>query len=114
MPVLPVSAAHEPQAALQQPRLAKAAHEFEGQMLKELLKPMASAGGSLTGDDDTGSLLGEFASEALGKALSEQGGFGIANRIVKQLDHSGNHPETAGVTGNLHFDTSMSLHKSLQ
>ena len=31
----------------------------------------------------SGGALREFASEALGQALSEQGGFGIANRIVK-------------------------------
>ena len=32
-----------------QPRLVRAAHEFEAQMMKELLKPM-TASGSLTGD----------------------------------------------------------------
>ncbi|MDR3725798.1 MAG: hypothetical protein P4K86_02025 [Terracidiphilus sp.] len=73
-----------------QPRLVKAAHEFEAQMMKELMKPM-TGGNSLTGEeDDSGSALGEFASEALGRALSEQGGFGIANRIVKDLSHAGN------------------------
>ncbi len=96
-------------------RLVSAAHEFEGQMLKELLKPM-TAGDGLTGSDggsagdsggDTG-ILGEFASEALGKALSEQGGFGIANRIVGQLSHTGNRPVTESVTGKRHFDTGMS------
>lgn len=95
-----------------QPRLVHAAHEFEGQMLKELLKPMAS-GGNIDGDED-GSLMGDFASEALGKALSEQGGFGLADRIVRQLDRSGNHPETKAVTGKEHFDTGISNHKSLQ
>ena len=79
-----------------QPRLVRAAHEFEGQMMKELLKPLTSAD-ALTGDDgdsDGGEgasgALGEFASEALGQALSAQGGFGIANGIVKQLSKSRN------------------------
>jgi flagellar protein FlgJ len=88
--------------SVQQPRLVQAAHEFEGQMLKELLKPMTSSDG-LTGGDDgadssSGQALGEFASEALGKALSEQGGFGIANQIVRQLSSFGNKPAKTGVT----------------
>ena len=66
-----------------QPRLVRAAHEFEAQMMKELLKPMTDADG-LDGRGrrlgfGSGGALGEFASEALGQALSEQGGFGIAN-----------------------------------
>ena len=75
-----------------QPRLVRAAHEFEAQMMKELLKPMTESS-SLTGEDDaqgSGGALGEFASEALGRALSEQGGFGIASSIVKDLSSPGN------------------------
>jgi len=73
-------------------RLIHAAHEFEGQMLKELLKPLTATDG-LTGDepeDSSKGVLGEFASEALGKALSEQGGFGIADRILNDFSRSGN------------------------
>ena len=81
-----------------QPRLVRAAHEFEGQMMKELLKPM-TGGDALTGaedsDSDSGSgsegALGEFASEALGQALSQRGGFGVADKIVKELSYS-DHP----------------------
>ena len=94
-----------------QPRLVKAAHEFEAQMMKELMKPL-SDGGSLTGADadgddaeGSGGALGEFAQEALGRALSEHGGFGIATSIVKQLSHAGNQNGTASVTGKLHVDT---------
>ena len=86
-----------------QPRLVRAAHEFEAQMMKELLKPM-TAGSILTGEDGeagSGGALGEFASEAMGRALSEQGGFGIANRIVQDLSQTSNR----NVTGNLHGDT---------
>jgi Rod binding domain-containing protein len=75
-----------------EPRLVRAAHEFEAQMMKELLKPMTESS-SLTGEDDaqgSGGALGEFASEALGRALSEQGGFGIASSIVKDLSSPGN------------------------
>lgn len=85
------------------PRLVRAAHEFEGQMMKELLKPM-TGGDALTGaeDDDSdsgagsGGALSEFASEALGQALSERGGFGIADWIVRELSHSGNRHGGAG------------------
>jgi Rod binding domain-containing protein len=94
-----------------QPRLVHAAHEFEAQMMQELLKPMTSGNG-LDGEDGTasgaGSTLSEFASEALGKALSERGGFGIASSIIHQLSHSGNGPATAQVTKNSRSNTGMS------
>jgi Rod binding domain-containing protein len=94
-----------------QPRLVRAAHEFEAQMMKELLKPMTSGDG-LTGEEEdsgsgTGGALGEFASEALGRALSERGGLGIANAIVGDLSHSGNKSEGGKVTGKLHGDAVM-------
>ena len=108
-------------AAAPNPKLVRAAHEFEAQMMKELLKPM-TAGGSLAGEDDgadadlssgsgSGSALSEFASEALGKALSERGGFGIADRIVRDLSHSGNRGETGKVTGNQHGNTGIRTHE---
>jgi Rod binding domain-containing protein len=89
------------------PRLVRAAHEFEGQMMKELLKPMTDSD-PLTGDDDgsgSGGALGEFATEALGRALSERGGFGVATKIVNQLTHSGNTIARSGVTGGVHGNT---------
>ena len=94
------------------PRLVRAAHEFEGQMMKELLQPLMN-GDTLTGteDDDSdsgagsGGALGEFASEALGQAMSERGGFGIADRIMRELSQSGNQPENGKVTGKLHGNT---------
>ena len=93
------------------PRLVRAAHEFEAQMMKELLKPL-TGGDALSGEDDSsssgsGGALGEFASEALARSLSEQGGFGIANRIVKDLAHSSNQSGTGQVTRDLHGDTVM-------
>src|ERR1035437_8435701 len=94
-----------------QPRLVHAAHEFEAQMMQELLKPMTRAS-SIGGDDDestcgSGGALGEVASEALGRALSERGGFGIANSIIGQLSSASNKPVTSQVTGNLHGNTVM-------
>jgi Rod binding domain-containing protein len=99
-------------ATVPQPRLVRAAHEFEAQMMKELLKPMTGQD-SLTGEDDdggtgagldsgSGGALGEFASEALGQALSRQGGFGMANKIIKDLSAANKHEgknENQNVTG---------------
>ena len=92
-----------------QPRLVRAANEFEAQMMKELLKPLTS-GSTLTGEDDdtssgSGGALGEFASESLARGLSEHGGFGVANRIVRELSHPGSASGAPGVTGKLHGDT---------
>lgn len=94
-----------------QPRLVHAAHEFEAQMMKELMKPMTSGNSLIEEDADSdpesgsGGALTEFASEALGKALSERGGFGIAKSIVQDLSHSGNRSGTVPVTGRLHRNT---------
>jgi Rod binding domain-containing protein len=72
--------------AISENRLIGAAHEFEGQMLQELLKPMASSGLDGEGDDgESGGILGDFAAEALGRGLSERGGLGIASQILGQL-----------------------------
>ena len=91
-------------ASVAQPRLVQAAHEFEAQMMKELLQPLAS-GGALFGEDGEGSdgagssgALGGFASQALGQALSEQGGFGIANKIIGELSQHETDPNSQKMT----------------
>jgi hypothetical protein len=80
------------------PRLVKAAHEFEAQLMKELMAPLTkgssvpgASGSEDDGDSGSSGALGEFAAEALGKALSAAGGFGIANRILGEFGHSGGH-----------------------
>jgi Rod binding domain-containing protein len=98
-----------------QPRLVRAAHEFEAQMMQELLKPLTSGNGLDGEENDTasgsGGALGAFASEALGRGLSEHGGFGIASSIVRQLTPKGNTSVTAQVTGELHGNTVMKTHE---
>jgi Rod binding domain-containing protein len=88
-----------------QPRLVKAAHEFEAAMMKELLAPM-TARHSLLGEGDDGegseSALTSFAGEALGKAISEHGGFGLAKSIIRQLSRQQG-------AGSNHFGTSPVL-----
>lgn len=106
------------------PRLVSAAHQFEGQMMQELLKPMMQGDGfggdaddgsglGLGSDSDSGSggALSEFASESLGQALSERGGFGVANRIISELSRNGNREGTGKVTGDLHANTVMRVLK---
>ncbi len=90
------------------PRLVKAAHEFEAQLMKELMAPLTRSsslpgvGGGISGtdeeDEDSGSggALSQFASEALGKALSAAGGFGIANQILGEIGHVGGHTGNQG------------------
>lgn len=73
------------------PKLKSAAHEFEASLMKEFLKPLEhdslfneeTPGDS---DDEQGSAgaLMSFGSQAMAKAISEHGGFGIATKI---LDH---------------------------
>jgi len=73
-----------------QPRLVQAAHEFEAQLMRELLKPMAN-GASIDGDDldaSSGGALADFATDALGQALSRHGGLGIAPSILHSLSRN--------------------------
>jgi len=86
-------------SAAPSPKLVKAAHEFEGAMMKEFLSQLEPGHDSRDSDEDgqgSNAALGSFAGEALGKALSERGGFGIADHILHQLapksNHSGNSP----------------------
>ena len=82
--------ASEAAAQTKNPKLERSAHEFEASLMTELLKPLQDGDG-LTGEDSEGSGAGSegalsgFASESLARAISERGGFGIADRILHQL-----------------------------
>jgi peptidoglycan hydrolase FlgJ len=76
------------------PRIKPAAHEFEACLMKEFLKPLekdplfsedgdSDSGGS---SDGSGSALMSFGSEALARALSDRGGFGIATKIIDHFE----------------------------
>ncbi len=74
-------------------RLVTAAHQFEAAMMQELLGPLTKqmqGMDGMTDDEDGGTnqALTSFASEALGEALSERGGFGIASSVLKKLTHA--------------------------
>lgn len=76
------------------PRLQSAAHEFEASLMQEFLKPLThdslfseKSSGDNENDDSTGSAeaLMSFGSQAMAKAISERGGFGIATKILNHF-----------------------------
>lgn len=72
-------------------RLKPAAHEFEACLMKELLEPMQrnalfDEGKDPSGSEGSGNALMSYGSEALARAISERGGFGIAAKIIRQLE----------------------------
>jgi peptidoglycan hydrolase FlgJ len=70
-------------------KLVDAAQQFEATMLQELLKPMQhrqdSWGGEAKGDDSASDTISSFGTEAIAKAISKGGGFGIAKQIVSKV-----------------------------
>lgn len=87
-------------ASVPQPRLVKAAHEFEAQLMKELVSPMTHATG--TEDDSDASSAGalaDFASGALGQALSMRGGLGMADNIIRSLSRNETSSPSASNSG---------------
>jgi peptidoglycan hydrolase FlgJ len=77
-----------------QSKLEDAAQQFEASMLQELLKPMQhgqeSWGGEDKSDDSSSDTMSSFGTEAVAKAISKGGGFGIAKQIVSKvtLEHT--------------------------
>ncbi len=75
------------------PRLKPAAHEFEACLMKEFLEPLqkdalfsedgdgAEGGGGDSSAGSNGALM-SYGSEALARAISDRGGFGIATKII--------------------------------
>src|ERR1700722_15559202 len=72
-----------------QAKLVDAAQQFEAAMLQELLKPMQhgqdSWGGEAKSDDSASDTISSFGTEAIAKAISKGGGFGIAKQIVAKV-----------------------------
>jgi peptidoglycan hydrolase FlgJ len=92
-------------AQTKNPKLERSAHEFEASLMAELLKPLQESDG-LTGEDSEsgagseGALSG-FASESLARAISDRGGFGIADRILHQFESTGNGAQKKSKSGPL-------------
>ena len=72
-----------------QAKLVDAAQQFEAAMLQELLKPMqhgqSSWGGEEKSDDTASDTISSFGTEAIAKAISKGGGFGIAKQIISKV-----------------------------
>jgi flagellar protein FlgJ len=70
-------------------KLVDAAQQFEATMLQELLKPMqhehSSWGGEEKSDDSASDTISSFGTEAIAKAISKGGGFGIAKQIISKV-----------------------------
>ncbi len=85
---------------MKQAKLVDAAQQFEATMLQELLKPLQhgqnSWGGDEKGDDSSTDSISSFGTEAVAKAISKGGGFGIAKQIVSKvtLEHQRNSEKT--------------------
>jgi peptidoglycan hydrolase FlgJ len=75
--------------AHRQAKLVDAAQQFEATMLQELLKPMqhgqSSWGDEQKSEDSASDTISSFGTEAIAKAISKGGGFGIARRVVEQV-----------------------------
>jgi peptidoglycan hydrolase FlgJ len=90
---IPPTAAVEGQ---KQAKLVDAAQQFEATMLQELLKPMQHGQNTWEdeeqSDDSASDTISSFGTEAIAKAISKDGGFGIAKQIVSKvtLEHQRN------------------------
>jgi Rod binding domain-containing protein len=94
-------------------KLVDAAQQFEASMLQELLKPMQSSQNSWGGDEDSADssldTIRSFGTEAVAKAISQAGGFGIAKQVVAEIDRQ--HPQASQAQSS---QTQTSQAKTLQ
>ncbi len=77
---------------LEHRKLTDAAQQFEGMLLEEMLKPMREHGFCDEENDDKqeggnfGDTLSSFGAETVATAIAKAGGFGIAKRVVEQVE----------------------------
>ena len=78
-----------PSDGMRQAKLTDAAQQFEATMLQELLKPMQHGRGSWGEDESSGDsstdTISSFGTEAVAKAISQGGRFGLAKLIVSKV-----------------------------
>ena len=70
-------------------KLVDGARSFEAMMLGEMLKPLNFGGSPDDGADADAGAAGTIRSlgtEAVAKAISTAGGFGLARQIIRQVD----------------------------
>jgi peptidoglycan hydrolase FlgJ len=76
-------------------KLTDAAQQFEAMLLQEMLKPMRSEDSGWGGEEKTdgaSDTISSFATEAVAKAISRDGGLGIARQVIRQV--SAEHEKT--------------------
>jgi Rod binding domain-containing protein len=93
--IAPAATAPSP-ATTEHRKLTEAAQQFEGMLLQEMLKPMKEHGFCQDDDQDAsddkdggtgfGDTLSSFGTEAMATAIAKDGGLGIANRVVEQVE----------------------------
>lgn len=82
-------------------KLTRSAQEFEAQMMKELLEPICHRDNAGAEGSGYASALTGFAAEALGQSMSKAGGFGIAERILKEVSRNETQCSTRSETENI-------------
>ena len=74
---------------MRQAKLTDTAQQFEATMLQELLKPMQHGQSGWGEDESSGDsstdTTSSFGTEAVAKAISQGGGFGLAKLIVSKV-----------------------------
>jgi flagellar protein FlgJ len=74
-----------------QAKLVDGAHQFEAMLLNEMLKPLKfgeAESSDLSADETQGGAsdtIRGYATEAIGKAIANKGGFGLAKQIISQV-----------------------------
>ena len=99
-----------PETSPSNPKLQSAAHEFEASLMKEFLKPLQhdSLFAEEASDDEdvtTGSAeaLMSYGAEAMAKAISERGGFGIAQKILDHFKATDDRGQSGAKMGDVRF-----------
>jgi flagellar protein FlgJ len=68
-------------------KIDQAAQQFEALLIGQILKSAhQSDGGWLGSDDSSDSCATDFAEEQLSNTIAQQGGFGLAKMIERELD----------------------------
>jgi len=84
-------------------KLVKAAQEFEGILISQILGNFQKGLSSLDGDSSSPApdTLNSLAIQTLSEALARNGGLGLGQMIIHQLDPSSHHGNAGGVGGNI-------------
>ena len=75
-------------------KIRKAAADFEGLLIAQMLKSAREAGGGMTGDadeeDETNSTVLELGEQQLAQVLASGGGLGIAKMVIAGMKNYAN------------------------